>query len=249
LSASPPAAPGRLDILDSVDSTNDEALRRIARGAGGGEAVLARMQTAGRGRHGRRWQSPPGNLYLSVTADPPPGRPAGELAFVAGLAAAEAVEAVCAGSVRVELKWPNDLLLGGRKLGGLLIEGAARAVSPVLAVGLGVNLVSFPDDAAYPATSLVDAGARADAETLAEAFRARLDSWLGIWAKDGFGPVRTGWLARAAGLGRPLAVELPDGTRREGRFRDIDEQGALVLQTGEGKTSRVTAGAVFPVTS
>lgn len=245
---SPPLKAGRsrLTVLHSVDSTNDEALRRIARGAGGGEAILARMQTAGRGRNRRRWASPPGNLYLTVTVDPPPGRPPSELAFVAGLAACEAVEAALHGAARIELKWPNDLLLDGRKLGGLLIEGAPGAASRVLAVGLGVNIASYPENAAWPATSLAEAGFRAGADALAESFRDRLDGWLRVWTDDGFGPVRAGWLARAAGIGGRLGAELPDGSRCEGLFRDVDEQGALVLQTGEGRIRRVTAGAIFP---
>jgi len=248
LSASSPAIGRRLSILDSVDSTNDEALRRIDAGAGGGEVILARRQTAGRGRHGRGWDSPPGNLYLSVTVVPPAGHPVGELAFVAGLAAAEAIEAATGGAARITLKWPNDLLLGGCKLGGVLIEGQASAAAPTLALGLGVNLVSFPDDASYPATSLAEAGCRVEAESVTRAFCARLDSWLRTWEFDGFGPVRKGWLARAAGLGGKLVAHLPDGNRCDGLFRDIDEQGALVLQTENGTTRRVTAGAIFPAT-
>jgi len=232
--------------LATIDSTNDEALRRIEAGAGGGEVILAARQTAGRGRHGRSWDSPPGNLYLSATVDPPAGRPAAELAFVAGLAAAEAIEAATGGAVRIMLKWPNDLMLGGRKLGGLLIEGASGAATPTLALGLGVNLVGFPDDAAYPATSLAEAGCPVAAEIVAHAFCERLDGWLRTWKIDGFAPVRTGWLARAAGLGGKLVVELPDGKRCAGLFLDIDGQGALVLQTENGTTRRVTAGAIFP---
>ncbi len=235
-------------MFETIDSTNDEALRRIEAGAGGGEVILAARQTAGRGRHGRDWDSPPGNLYLSVTVDPPTGRPAGELAFVAGLAAAEAIEAATGGAARVQLKWPNDLMLGGRKLGGLLIEGATGAARPTLALGLGVNLVRFPEDASYPATSLAEAGCPVAPEIVARAFCERLEDWLRTWETDGFAPVRTGWLARAAGLGGRLVAHLPDGKSRDGLFLDIDERGALVLQTENGMTHRVTAGAIFPAT-
>jgi len=248
LSGPTPAEGWRLSILDTVDSTNDEALRRIAAGADAGEAILARAQTGGRGRYGRGWASPPGNLYLSVTLVLPSGRPAGELAFVAGLAAAEALEAASAGTVRIGLKWPNDLLLDGRKLGGLLIEGVTGGNSPALALGLGVNLASFPEDAAWPATSLAAAGCSIEAEPVARTFCARLSAWLRDWERDGFAPVRAAWLARAVGLGRPMVARLPDGSAPQGLFRDIDEQGALVLQTEDGKTRRIVAGAVFPAT-
>lgn len=243
-----PAEGWRLSILETVDSTNDEALRRIAAGAGAGEAILARAQTAGRGRYGRGWASAPGNLHLSVTLAPPPGRPAGELAFVAGLAAAEGLEQAAGGAVRIGLKWPNDLLQDGRKLGGLLIEGTAGGDRGILALGLGVNLVSFPEGADWPATSLAAAGCAVAADAAAQAFCDRLAARLGDWEADGFAPVRAAWLARAVGLGRPLVARLPGGTAHEGLFRDIDEQGALVLQTGDGSTRRIVAGAVFPAT-
>ncbi|MEE8333355.1 MAG: biotin--[acetyl-CoA-carboxylase] ligase [Alphaproteobacteria bacterium] len=235
-------------MLETIDSTNDEALRRINTGVVGGEVILARRQTAGRGRHGQTWESPPGNLYLSITVDPPDGRPVGELAFVAGLAAAEAIEAATGGNVRVMLKWPNDLMHAGRKLGGLLIEGATGTGVRTLAVGLGVNLVSFPENASYPATSLAEAGCRVEAIAVAQAFHNHLDGWLRNWANNCFEPVRTAWLARAAGLGGELVVHLPDGKEWIGLFQDIDEQGALVLQTENGMTRTVTAGAIFSVT-
>ncbi len=139
-------------LLDSVGSTSDEALRLAREGAPHGTVVTAREQTAGRGRVGRAWASPPGNLYLSVLLrlDLPVARIA-ELSFVAALAVAETVDAFVAG--RASLKWPNDVLIDGAKVAGILIEQA----DGVAVIGIGVNVAHCPSGLAYPVTSLMDA--------------------------------------------------------------------------------------------
>lgn len=231
-----PAIGHRIESRDVVESTNDVALELLRSGAAHGTVVTAREQRAGRGRRGRTWWSPPGNFYASVVVRPASGAPAGQLSFVAAVAAAAAIGA----DVPVRFKWPNDLLIDRRKVGGILIEAeAAGAV-----VGLGVNIASAPEGTPYPATSLAEAGRRGivAGDLLAEVCPA-FESWYGRWEREGFAPVREAWLARAAGVGEPISVKAADG-EFAGVFAALDGNGALVLETAAG-SRRITSGEVF----
>ena len=149
-----------LVALDQVASTNDEALRLAAEGADEGTLVTASRQTAGRGRRGRAWQSDEGNLFLSLVLNPKGGlRAAGAVGFAAALAITDAIAGLMGRDAGLALKWPNDVLIGGRKASGLLIERAVCAEDDVLVLGVGINLVSHPDDTRYPATDLSAEGA------------------------------------------------------------------------------------------
>lgn len=224
--------------LDSVDSTNAEALRRLARGAGHGTVVWARMQSAGRGRRGRAWASPPGNLYATLIVRPERGAALGQLAFVAALGAGEAL----GDTAPVRYKWPNDLLLNGAKVGGILIEAVAGAA----VVGLGVNLASAPDDTPYPATSLADQGlGPVDPGVLLGLFCRRFEAWYGRWRSDGFAAVRAAWLAGASGIGERIEARLAATTVR-GRFMGLDADGGLMLERPDGGREVITAGEIFP---
>ena len=210
-------------------------------GLGEGVWLRAERQRAGRGRQGRIWSSPPGNLYASTLVRLRPGDPApATLGLLAAVALHEAVCAYFRGDDLV-LKWPNDLLLGGAKLSGILLERVDDAV----VVGIGVNLAHHPDLPERPATSLaahgVEAAAPAFAETLAEAF-AR---WLGIWRSSGFASVRARWLDRAHPVGSALVVRLPDGGVQEGLFAGLDSDGALKLRLADGATRVIHAADVF----
>ena len=226
-------------LYDSLGSTNDEARRLAQAGAAHGTAVMAREQTAGRGRVGRSWASPPGNLYLSVLLrlDRPPARLA-ELSFVAALAVAEMVDAFLPSGVQATLKWPNDVLVGGAKISGILLEQADGATI----IGMGVNVARAPAGTPYPATSLAREARGGEAAISVEAcrttllarFAARLDRWL----EEGFAPIRADWLARAHKVGAPLRAGQVDGT-----FTGIDRDGALLLETQDGPR-RVVAGDV-----
>ena len=166
----------RLVALDEIDSTNAEAQRRAAEGAPAGTLIRAVRQTAGRGRRGRAWQSPPGNLAFSLLLRPAmKAATAATLGFVAGLAVAEAIDGLLPAGRSSRLKWPNDLLVDGRKLAGILLEAAAGGSGPVdhLVVGVGVNIVAHPDDLPYPATDLQACGGTADAATVLAAFAGR----------------------------------------------------------------------------
>ncbi|MGE0746502.1 MAG: biotin--[acetyl-CoA-carboxylase] ligase [Rhodospirillales bacterium] len=232
-----PALPDgwRLVEVAETDSTNDEAHRLIAAGAGHGTVVRADRQSAGRGRRGRTWVSPPGNLYMSIVAEVTAAQ-AGQLAFVAALAAGDALAA--GGCVR--FKWPNDLMVRGRKAGGILIE----ADGGFAVVGIGVNVVSAPAETAYPATSLADAGwPPAAPAVLCADVAAGFAAWYARWRSEGFAPVREAWLGRAAGLGGPVTARLPAATCR-GTFRALDQDGALILEEADGALRRIAAGDV-----
>jgi BirA family transcriptional regulator, biotin operon repressor / biotin---[acetyl-CoA-carboxylase] ligase len=237
----------RLQRFDAIDSTNEEGKRQARAGAPEGTLIWAGAQTAGRGRRGRAWISPAGNLYFSLVLRP--GKSAGaaaQLGFAAALAVAEAVAPALPKGVRLGLKWPNDVLLDGRKLSGILLESqASDGHLDWLVVGIGVNLASFPEGVDYPTTSLAAAGAAVTVEALLEAVTGRFAAWYERWREGGFPPLREAWLARAEGLGAAIRVRLATG-ESEGRFAGLDEEGALLLDAADGRR-RVAAGDVFPV--
>ncbi len=238
----------RLVACEALDSTNDEAARQARAGAPDGTVIWARRQTAGRGRHGRRWESPDGNLYCSVLLRPEslPAE-AAQLTFVAALALGRALGEVLPEAATLTFKWPNDVLLDGRKVAGILLESSGSRDGRLdwLVVGCGLNVRHFPLDAAFPATSLCAAGVPApDIGALLAAFLESFALWRGRWQADGLPPVRDAWLARAARIGGDVSVRLPDSTLR-GRFAGLDAAGALLLDLPDGSRRTVTAGDVF----
>lgn len=184
-------------FFDEIDSTSDEALRRIRAGAASEDAIVARRQTAGRGRLGRRWASPEGNLYMTLVFPAPAMDRIGEIALVAALGAGEAITRLLPGPAKISYKWPNDLMLDGKKLGGILIESELDpAGRRWVAVGIGVNVAHAPAD--LPATSLVQAGAAIVPDALIEPVRVAFGAWYRRWTEQGIEPVRANWLAAAA---------------------------------------------------
>ncbi len=237
----------RLVALDETDSTNAEAERRAAAGAPAGTLIWARRQTAGRGRRGRAWQSPPGNLAFSLLLRPRVApAAAATLGFAAGLALAGAVDGLLPAGRTSRLKWPNDLLVDGRKLAGILLEAAGSGGSRLdhLVLGIGVNVRAYPDDLPYPATSLAACGATADAAAVLAAFAEQFLPLYQAWEKLGFAAIRDAWVRRAHGYGGPVTVRLDQATL-EGRFAALDGQGALLLEMADGGRRTVTAGDLF----
>ncbi len=250
----------RLEAHDTIGSTNARALECAALGDPGRLWVVSRQQESGRGRRGRAWSTPPGNLaatLLIVTGRDL--RLSATLGFVAGLALSDALDAVVpghsiaiapdggsgAGGNRFELKWPNDVLAQGAKLAGILLESAMISGDrAAIAVGIGVNVVAYPEDVPYPATSLAALGTTCDAETL---FLALSDAWtqtLRLWDEGrGIDLIRRRWLERAAGLGGEVAVRL-DGTVVRGVFETIDADCRFVIRDGHGALIRIAAGDV-----
>ncbi len=211
---------------------------------GEGVWLRAEQQTAGRGRQGRAWQSPWGNLYASTIVEVSPHDPlAPGLALVAAVALEEAVGAVLPDATWLRLKWPNDLLLDGAKLSGILLERAGAHV----VIGIGVNVVDHPalDDRAT--TSLHAAGAIVDAATLLDDLADRFAAWLARWRSGGIAPVASRWAERAHPQGTVLDVRLPDGLSVRGRFLGLDDGGALLLGLADGTRRVIHAGDVFLV--
>jgi BirA family transcriptional regulator, biotin operon repressor / biotin---[acetyl-CoA-carboxylase] ligase len=229
---------------DVLVSTSDTAKALAAAGAAHGTTVCARRQTAGRGRLGRHWVSPPGNLHASFVLryDIPPARQA-ELGFAAALAAADLVDRHLPGGMRARLKWPNDVLVEGAKIAGILLEADAAAPAPWVVLGIGVNLLHAPPDLPYPVASLASLGAEAPApEDALSQLVASLGAWLAAWEEGGFEALRAAWLRRGPPPGTKLRVTV-GGEIREGEFQDLGEDGALVLRTPEA-TLRLTSGVV-----
>jgi BirA family biotin operon repressor/biotin-[acetyl-CoA-carboxylase] ligase len=239
-------APLRLLGYDSLGSTNDEAKRLAAEGAAAWTVVWARAQSAGRGRRQRPWVSQPGNLFVSVLLRPPgPAVAVAQLGFAAALAVGDTLAPLLAEPGRLRYKWPNDVLVGGRKIAGILLESAAaRDGVDWLVAGIGVNIASHPAEAATPATSLAALGATADLETVLAALLTAFHAWAGRWESEGFEPLRRAWLERAQGLGHAIGVRL-ERESFTGRFVDLDRDGALLVETDAGRR-RIAAGEVFP---
>jgi BirA family biotin operon repressor/biotin-[acetyl-CoA-carboxylase] ligase len=231
--------------FDTLGSTNAEALARARAGERGPLWITARSQSAGRGRRGSTWTSPPGNLFASLLlCEPSPKSSAPQLSFVAALALHDAV-CDCAPRLGplLKLKWPNDVLLGPDKLAGILLEGESVPAFAVV-IGFGVNCVDHPADTDFPATDLRLAGAAVTAEGLLAALSAAMLRRLAQWQGGaGFATIRADWLKRAAGLGEDIRVRLPERELR-GRFHGLDEAGRLLVEQ-PGGVATVTAGEVF----
>jgi BirA family biotin operon repressor/biotin-[acetyl-CoA-carboxylase] ligase len=230
---------------DTLGSTNAEALAHARAGECGPLWITALVQSAGRGRLGSTWVSAPGNLYATLLLREPSAPDAApQLSFVVALALHDAV-AACAPQFGplLKVKWPNDLLLGGAKIAGILIEGESEPTFAV-AVGIGVNCAAHPKDTAFPATDLSAAGALVTPEQMFAALSVAMQRRLAQWQRgQDFPGIRADWLKRAAGLGQEIRVRLPE-RELTGRFEGLDDAGRLQLQLASGLTT-VTAGEVF----
>jgi BirA family biotin operon repressor/biotin-[acetyl-CoA-carboxylase] ligase len=245
-----------LRYFDATGSTNAEAISAARAGDVGPTWFVASEQTAGRGRRQRPWSAPRGNLASSILEvikiEP---QVAATLGFAAGVAMEAALRQVSVeamlrapGSANTDyrLKWPNDVLVGGKKLCGILLE-AEPAPDGRLAVvvGIGANVVAFPEDTPYPATSLHALGVSISAEEL---FSVLSDTWAemrGIWDDGrGFSNIRQLWLQHAAGLGGPVSIKT-GAASVEGIFDTVDDAGCLIVRTADGKRVPISAGDVY----
>ena len=239
----------RLAEFESLDSTNEQARRLAADGAPDGTVVWAKSQTAGRGRQGRQWQSPEGNLYCSIIIRPEmPAANAAQFSFVTALALGDGVSDLLPDGIEMRYKWPNDLLLNGRKAAGILLEssGAANGRLDWLVIGAGLNIETFPQiSGGYRTTSLRAVGARVLAlPDILTRFIVAFAHWRARWQNEGLAVVRDAWLERAGRLGEDITVRLP-GEELRGRFGGLDESGALLLELTDGSRRAITAGDVF----
>jgi BirA family biotin operon repressor/biotin-[acetyl-CoA-carboxylase] ligase len=246
----PVLPPGyRLHALESVDSTNDEARRLADAGAPDRTVVIAATQTAGHGRRGRAWISPPGNVFCSILLRPQ-CQPAvlAQLTFVAALATAEAIAATGVPPAALTPKWPNDVLLNGAKVAGILLEGAWQQGAPAgwVVIGIGINLARHPDGLAYPVTSVAAAGGATALDCCLGSLVAAFETWRERWESQGFEPVRSAWWDRARDRLGSIRVRIDDA-ELEGRFTGVDHDGALILAPADGRPRRIMAGEVLAV--
>ena len=250
------AAGHRLIAFDRAGSTNAEAMAHARQGERGPTWFVTTEQTAGRGRRQRAWVAPRGNLASSVleVMNVSPAV-AATMGFAFGLAHESALQRVSveanlrlAGSDQLKylLKWPNDILVRGQKLCGLLVEAEAMPDGGLAVVaGIGTNIIAAPEGTPTPATSLAALGVHVGAEEL---FAALSDAWVefrGIWDNGrGFAEIRKLWLERAFGLGEPIAIQTGT-TKVEGTFDTIDDTGCLIVRTADGRRMPITAGEVY----
>jgi BirA family biotin operon repressor/biotin-[acetyl-CoA-carboxylase] ligase len=245
------AAGYRLVSFETIGSTNEEAAARGRAGDEGPLWIVSPHQSGGRGRRGGSWQTPSGNLAASLllSIDVPPVA-AATLGFVAGLALAQALDrcvlADQAAPSPFQLKWPNDVVVDGAKLSGILLETEQRAdLSRFLVIGIGVNTAHAPEGLPYPAVSLATLGHHVSTEALFAALSAEWVEVMDLWADGcGFPAIRNLWLRRAAGLGRAIVVRTGQATLR-GTFETLDEMGQLVVRLDDGSRRQVTAGDVY----
>jgi BirA family biotin operon repressor/biotin-[acetyl-CoA-carboxylase] ligase len=236
----------RIEEVAEIDSTNEALRRRAVTGEAEGLVLRADTQTAGRGRRGRDWHSPPGNLYVSLLL-----RPACTAATGAtvGFVAAIALGAVLRKLVPVPVlhKWPNDVIVGGRKMTGVLLEAGTGTDGRLdwLVLGMGVNVVSHPEVGLYPTTDLAASGGQSiSPPDLLQRFLTEFGPAYDKWCLSGFGVMRSTWLANAAGIGDRVVARL-ERTEIAGRFADLDPDGTLVMTLDGGGERRIAAGDVF----
>jgi len=233
----------QVETLEITDSTNAEAKRRAASGVRGPLWLRADTQSDGVGRSGREWYSPKGNLFTTLLM-PINGelRDAALVSFVACLAVADTLDAYAPLSL-VSLKWPNDALLDGKKVAGVLLEAGGELDKRWLAVGIGINLVHKPSEARWPPIALAEVSSPPSPDEALETLAQSFDAWQTQFETSGFLPIRDAWLSRAAHIREPIEARLADVTHT-GVFQGIAEDGALLLAKDDG-TIRITAADIY----
>lgn len=238
----------RHEALDDVGSTNTVCMERARAGDPGHLWITARRQLGGRGRRGRAWVSEPGNLYASLLLiDPAPMAALGSLPIAVALALHRAVAAEMpfAGD-RIAIKWPNDILVDGKKVSGILVEAENLPDGRhAVVIGCGVNIAHRPDNPLYPSITLREAGATTSPESLFAHLMQELAGVLSLWDRgQGISAVVVEWKRHVKGVGAPITVNLPDRSI-SGLFSAIDDDGLLQLQLPAGEVMRIASGDVF----
>ena len=237
----------RILELDEIDSTNLEAKRMAEAGGFGPLWITAKRQTAGKGRRGREWVSQPGNLFCTGLL-PHSGTPASaaQLSFAAALAVHDTVAHFRKKS-EIQIKWPNDVLMNGAKIAGILLESGTTDGQLWVAIGIGINIGSTPKDTAYPATHLhadIPLKLHPYFSDVKKVLFERCEFWIFEHDRKGFEPLRVAWLDRAQGMGGAVTARLPNETI-EGTAIGMDKDGALEMQTHSGEIVKIHAGDVF----
>jgi BirA family biotin operon repressor/biotin-[acetyl-CoA-carboxylase] ligase len=235
----------RLEQYDALASTSDDCIRRAKSGEAEGLAILALRQTAGRGSRGRQWEAPPGNLNLSVLIRPKlPMAQFSVFPLLAGIAVADAVSAFLPADTAPVLKWPNDILLGGAKLAGVMIDAAPdNDVFGWLVIGIGINLVAAPQLADRRTTTLERHGGQADPLQAAQMVLDFLGHWIDVLDHSGVSPIIDAWQQRGHAIGTQLRLT---GVHAEvtGRFAGLSPSGELLLNVGN-RIERFQTGEIL----
>lgn len=235
-----------IETFAVLPSTQDEVKdRALEDGADEGLVIQALTQSEGRGRHGNAWVSPMGNLYMSVllrplcTADL-----AGQISFIVALAVSAAMDEFMVEGHKKTLKWPNDILIDGKKCAGILLESelSPKGLVGHLVIGVGVNILSAPEERI--ALKEVSGENRLAVHPFRDRVLHHLDAFYHVWKAEGFAPIRKAWLAQAHGIGHKMSARLPQ-REEKGIFRDIDESGALILETSGHKQIVIRAGEIY----
>ncbi|MCF8474376.1 MAG: biotin--[acetyl-CoA-carboxylase] ligase [Emcibacter sp.] len=236
-----------LRAFDILDSTNVECRRIADTGVAGNIWVTAKSQTMGKGRRGRSWVSDNGNLFASLLyAIDCDLATASEISFVTALAVRDVVADIVQDNDAVACKWPNDILVRGKKISGILLETAGRGneIPTHVIIGIGINITDHPEVTLYPATDLKSCVGRDVAlDTVMQNLITSMDHWLCAWKDRGFSVIRKAWKENSYGMGEGITVRLPNEVL-EGRFVDLDDHGALILEFN-GERRHITAGDIF----
>lgn len=235
--------------LGDVASTNLECMERARAGDAGRLWITADRQTGGRARRGRNWVSEPGNLYSSLLLiDPAPWEALASLPLMVTLAVYDAAASVLPGNASADLKikWPNDVLINGRKTAGILIEAEQLADGRrAVVIGCGINVAHRPETGLYPATCLVEQGSGATPQDVFAQLVLSMDRALNDWDQGrGLSRIREAWIERAQGIGQAVTVNLPD-RQIHGLFDGIDTEGRLMLALPDGSKQMIASGDVF----
>lgn len=234
--------------FETLDSTNEEAKRLAKAGGGHGAVIWAKKQTSGKGRLGRSWVSAEGNLFVSILLQPEkPLTEASQLSFVTAVAVMEAIADVLPEGKAICSKWPNDIVVDEKKLGGILLESLqVPDGGKWVVVGVGVNIDSCPPRTEFPATCLIKEGVELiSAKIILSRFIHHFIEHYNEWNAKGFEPARKRWLQSAWGMGQPITARLPD-EEMTGVAEGIDKQGALIMKMKDGKKRHILAADVFP---
>jgi BirA family biotin operon repressor/biotin-[acetyl-CoA-carboxylase] ligase len=238
----------QLAHVETIGSTSAQLMDEALRGETGPKWLVADEQVDGKGRRGRHWNSPKGNLYASLLLnDPAPSEKVAQLSFVVALALRDAVVALGQGASNPpELKWPNDLILSGKKCAGLLLEGGLKGQSRFVVIGIGVNIVSHPEKTNHPASNLTEQGIETSVAHLFPHLSDAMANRMEMWARgSNFAQIRADWLQCAYRMGEEMKVN----TSTEsfvGRLDGIDNDGNLLVDH-QGRSRTITAGEIFPL--
>ncbi len=231
---------------ESTGSTNEDMALLAKQGVAPWTVVQALVQTSGRGRHGKSWDSQKGNLFLSLLLRPNINRMRwGELSLLSAVAVASTLSDYVENQI-IEVKWPNDVLVNGKKIAGILLEVADfNAKEPSVIVGVGVNISKTPEKFEYPVTCINNyKSGYTSVDTVFISLLHHFVYWFHIWEDNGFGAIKDEWMRRAFKLGGSVSVENKNGLKAEYKFKGIDMEGAILLDDENGKRNRIRSGTV-----